>query len=220
MESSICLQRSDECELREFVIAALAVEVFMLVFIIFCKVYDLSTAMIFSFSLGFLARGKFKEFYVLYPLGCMNRETMFLLSIFFAVHFMGRLEIRDWFFGLGYQGGVFVSVRLMIMKIFEGNPGQRFYLLPGVHLRETLAHPMMFILLCGLVIVTWYFVARDWMEKPKFLRLALCVILPLQVVLYFLLGKAYEIRVFAEVFPVVWCLMFQVPSIRWRHEAE
>jgi len=202
------------------VIAALAVEVFMVVFIIFCKVYDLTTAMIFAVSLGLLARGKLNAFYLLYPLGCINRETMFLLSIFFAVHFVGRLELRDWFFGLGYQGGAFAAIRMAIMKIFEANDGQPFYLLPNVHLRETLAHPIMFVLLCALVIVTWYFVARDWMEKPKFLRSALCVMLPLQVVLYVLLGKAYEIRVFAEVFPVVWCLMFQVPSIRWRHEGE
>jgi len=207
MESNIYLRLSEDRDLREFAVAALAVEVFMGVFIIFCKVYDLTTAMIFAFSLGFLARGKFKEFYLLYPLGCMNRETMFLLSIFFAIHYFGKMETFRYLSGLIYQGAVFTGIRLMIMKIFEGNAGQLIYFQPWHILEEHADHPIMLFLLMVLIALTWHGVARQWKEKPEFLRSALFVLLPLQVILYLMVGKAFEVRVFAEVYPVVWVLM-------------
>jgi len=216
MGSSIYLLLSEDRDLREFAVAALAVEVFMLVFIYFCKVYDLSTAMFFAFSLGFLARGKFKEFYLLYPLGCVNRETMFLLSIFFAIHYFGKMETSRYLFGLIYQGAVFTGIRLMIMKIFEGNAGQLIYFQPWHILKEHADHPIMLFLLMVLIALTWHRVSRQWKENPEFLRSALFVLLPLQVILYLMAGKAFEVRVFAEVYPVVWGLMFQAPGFRLR----
>jgi len=172
------------------------------------KVYDTSTAMFFAFALGLLARGKFKEFYLLYPLGCMNRETMFLLSIFFAIHYFGKMETFRYLSGLIYQGAVFIGIRLMIMKIFEGNAGQLFYFQPWHVLKEHADHPIMLFLLMVLITLTWHRVARRWKEKPEFLRSALFVLLPLQVILYLMVGNAFEVRVFAEVYPVVWALMW------------
>jgi len=215
MESSICLQRS-ESDLREFILAVIAVEVFMAVFFIENKVYDLSTAMIFAFLFGFLARGKLKEYYLLFPLACLNRETTFLMVIFFAVYFVKRLGIRDWAGGVAYQGSVFTGIRSMIVKIFEENPGQTFYFQPWQVLTKYWSHPISSLVLFVLVAVTWYFVARRWKEKPVFLRSALAVMFPLQVVLHLALGAPYEIRVFAEVYPVVWLMMFQVPGLRFQ----
>ena len=193
--------------------AVLAVEVFMFVFFLECKVYDLSTAMFFAFSLGLLARGKFKEFYLLYPLGCMNRETMFLLSLFFAIYYFWKMEVFRYLFGVVYQGSVFVGIRLMIVKLFEGNPGQPFYFQPWQVIEKYWNHPITSLALLMLIILIWHFVARHWREKPAFLRSALAVMLPLQVVLHLAMGAPYEIRVFAEVYPVVWALMFQVPGV-------
>ena len=208
MESSIYLQRSEGRDLREFVIAVIAVEVFMLVFFVENKVYDLSTAMIFAFALGLLARGKFSLFHLLYPVGCLNRETMFLLSLFFAVHYFWKMETLRYLFSLVYQGSVFVGIRLMIVKLFEGNPGQPFYFQPWQVIEKYWSHPITSLALLMLIALIWYFVARRWREKPAFLRSALAVMLPLQVVLHLAMGAPYEIRVFAEVYPVVWVMMF------------
>jgi len=168
--------------------------------------------MFFAFSLGLLARGKFKEFYLLYPLGCMNRETMFLLSIFFAAHYFGKMETFRYLSGLIYQGAVFTGIRLMIMKIFEGNAGQLIYFQPWHILKEHADHPIMLFLLMVLIALTWHGVARRWKEKPEFLRSALFVLLPLQVILYLMAGNAFEVRVFAEVWPVVVVMV----SGRWK----
>ncbi len=209
MASNTCLQHSDERDLQEFILAVIAVEIFMAVFFIECKVYDLSTAAIFAFSLGFLVRGKFGPFYLLYPVGCMNRETMFLLSLFFAVEYFWKLEAGRYLFGLAYQGTVFVAFRLMITQLYAGNPGQTIYFQPVDILSRYGQHPVSTLVLLLLVLVTWFLVARHWREKPAFLRTALVVILPLQVILHLTLGAPYEIRVFAESFPVVWALIVQ-----------
>ncbi len=213
MASNTCSQHSDERDLREFVLAAIAVEIFMAVFFIECKVYDLSTAALFAFSLGFLARGKFGSFYLLYPVGCMNRETMFLLSLFFAIEYFWKLEAARYLFGLAYQGSAFIGIRLTIMKSFEDNPGQPLYFQPGHILWAYWHHPISSLALLLLVLVTWFLVARHWREKPIFLRSALVVILSLQVVLHLALGAPYEIRVFAESFPVIWALIVQERKI-------
>src|SRR5215208_210614 len=106
--------------LFEFLISSLGVEVFMSVFSLNSKVYDLSTAMFFAFSFGLLARGKLKAFYLLYPLACLNRESMLLLSLFFAVHFLTRLKLVQYGFSLAYQGSAWLVTRWILMKIFEG----------------------------------------------------------------------------------------------------
>ena len=207
MGSNICFQLSDDRELREFVWAALGVEVFMLMFYYFAKAYDLSTAMFVSFALGLLVRGKFKEFYSLYAVSCLNRETMFLISIFFAVYYFGRMNVIRYLFGLVCQGISFIGVRFFVTTFYADNPGRPVWFGPLQVLADYLAQPLQSLALIGLCALIGYFVARCWKQKPVFLRLVLVMILPLQIVLHLALGMAFEIRVFAEVFPIVWVLL-------------
>jgi len=118
------------------------------------------------------------------------------------------MKALHYLFGLVYQGAVFMGIRLMIMKIFEGNAGQLIYFQPWHILKEHADHPIMLFLLMVLITLTWHRVARRWKEKPEFLRSALFVLLPLQMILYLMVGNAFEVRVFAEVYPVVWALMW------------
>ena len=206
MESSICLQRS-ESDLREFFIAVLAVELFMFVFFLECKVYDLSTAMFFALSLGLLARGKFKGYYLLFPVACLNRETMFLLIIFFMVYYVKRLETRDWLTGVAYQGFVFVSIRLLLMAVFADNAGVPVLFRAWENLADYIKYPWRSLLFfAGVLIIVWVCM-RNWHEKPVLLRTAFVVFAPVLMVLYVLFGWAFEIRVFAEVYPVMWVMV-------------
>jgi len=207
MVSSISLRLSGDRELWEFVWAALAVEAFMLVFFHFAKAYDLSTAMLVSFALGALARGKFKVFYALYAVSCLNRETMFLISIFFTVYYFRRMDVIRYLFGLGCQGVSFIGVQLFITTLYADNPGRPVWFGPLQVLADYWAQPLQSLALLGLCVLIGCFVVRHWTRKPLFLRWALIVILPLQVILHLALGMAFEIRVFAEVFPVVWVLL-------------
>ncbi len=207
MESNTCLQRSVDRDLQEFILAALAVEVFMAIFLLECKVYDLTTAAIFAWCLGFLVRGKFVGFYLLYPVGCLNRETMFLLSLFFMVKYFWKLNTVCYLLGLVYQGSAFLGIRLLLMTIYKHSAGQDFYFWPGQILSGYWRQPLDTLLLISLFGTAIYLACRRWREKPAFLRTALLTILPLQLVLHLTMGMPFEIRVFAEVFPVIWVLM-------------
>jgi hypothetical protein len=208
MVSSICWQPSEDRDLQEFIIAVLGVEVFMIVFFMECKVYDLSTAMFFAFALGCLARGNFNSFYGLFLISCFNRETTILLSTFFAVHYFWKMETLRYVSGLGMQGFAFLGTRAWLMKLYEGNVGQSFYFWPIRVIGGYWSEPIQSLILVGACAVAGYFVARHWKEKPEFLRCALSVLLPLLFILHLMLGIAFEIRVFAEIFPVAWVMAF------------
>jgi len=207
MVSSISLQLSGDRDLQEFVWASLGVETFMLVFFHFAKAYDLSTAMFVSFALGLLAREKFKAFYALYGVSCLNRETMFLITIFFAVYYFWKMDVVSYLIGLGFQGVFLVGTRVLLVRLYADNGGEPFWLQSLRVLQDYWSQPIQSLVLIGLCVLAGYFAARRWRQKPAFLRWALIVILPLQVVLHLALGMAFEIRVFAEVFPVVWVLL-------------
>ncbi len=215
MASSIFSVPSDDPDLRELILASLAVECFLVVFVSYSKVYDLSTAAVFAFSLGFLARQKFGNFYALYPIGCLNRETMFLLTAFFAVHYFWRMRTAGYLLGLAYQGSAFAGIRLVITKIFEDNPGQPFYFWPLRVLTDYASRPIETAVLILVVAVLAYAVVRRWSEKPVFLRSACLVLGSLLIVLHLAMGMAFEIRVFAEVYPVFWVLLFIEPTMRF-----
>ena len=206
MGSNICLQRSND-DLMEFLAAILAVEVFMMIFFLDSKVYDLSTAMFFAFGLGFLARGLFAEFYVMFPLTCLNRETSFLLIVIVAIYFFRRLSYASWIIGILYQILAFMITRLWMMEIFANSPGESYYFRPVEIFGDHLERPWQSLILVSSVILVVWMCTRNWREKPMLLRTAFVVLAPSLTMMYFLFGWVFEIRVFAEVYPVVWVLM-------------
>ena len=194
--------------LRDFAIAALGVEVFMAVFFLECSVHDLSTAMFFAFGLGFLARGHYKSFFVLYLIATINRETTFLFTVFFVVFYLRRMPALQYLFRIGYQCLAFAFTRWMITSIYAGNAGAQFYFWPARVADDYVNQPINTVLLLSTCVLLGYFVYRNWNQKPAFLRLAFLVLFPLLLIMHLTVGMAFEIRVFAEVFPVVWVLIW------------
>lgn len=203
MVSSIYLNHSGTEDLRDFILAVAAVELFMILFFLECKVYDLSTALFFSVSLGLLQRCRFKEYYLLFPVACLNRETMFLLIIFFMFYFYKRLEISDWVAGVMYQSCVFMMIRLYLMALYADSPGVPFLFRVVENFADYVKYPWRSLLFFIAVMVIVWMCMRNWHDKPLLLRTAFVVFAPVLMVLYFLFGSAFEIRVFAEMWPVV-----------------
>jgi len=174
----------------------------MLLFFEECKVYDLSTAMFFAVSLGLLARGKFGQYYVLFPLACLNRETTFLLAILFTVYYFSRLERRDWVVGIAYQGFVFIGIRLWLMDTFAENAGVPFLFRLQENAADHVKYPWQSLLFFVAVLAVLWMCMRSWHTKPIFLRTAFAIFAPALMVLYLLFGWAFEVRVFAEMYPL------------------
>jgi hypothetical protein len=202
MGSSIYLQRSGIEDLRDFIVAAAAVELFMILFFLECKVYDLATALLFAASLGLLARGKLTAYFVLFPFACLNRETSFLLTAVFAVYFYSRLSFRDWSIGVGCKVLAFVIIRLCLMFAFANNAGVPFLFRLQENIADHLQYPGRSLLFLAGVLITVWLCARHWHAKPLLLQTAFLVLAPALMVMYLLFGWAFELRVFAELYPL------------------
>jgi hypothetical protein len=152
------------------------------------KVYDYATAAFFALSLGLLAKGKHGVFLLVFPFATLNRETTFLLTIFYAVYFFRKLPLQKYLASLSVQTSVYLSIRFVTASVFSGNGGQDVYFYFDVMLASR-----SYIIL--LIFPLLYFFLRN---KPEFIRKSFWIIFPVQVALYLLFGQPFEVRVFAE----------------------
>ncbi len=74
-------------------------EITFILILIGVKVYDISTVMFFALCFGLLARGKFNIYYLLFVIASINRETTFLLTLFFLVYFFNRIPRPQYILG-------------------------------------------------------------------------------------------------------------------------
>jgi hypothetical protein len=207
MGSFIFPGHSDAGELRRFMSAALGVMAFMVVFFYFCKVHDLATAMFFAFGLGLMAREKLDAYFAIFAFASANRETSFLLAVVFAVYFLGRMGWKGYVLSMGYQVFLYGAVRVCLLVIFADHPGVTMNIRPIENVMIFLRTPVLASIHWGLFgLVVWACVRR-WREHPYFVRVAFVVLLPALLGMYLVVGWPYEIRVFAEAWPVVWMMV-------------
>lgn len=207
MRLSTSFDPSDDPDLQIFVLAAAGVLVFMAVFIYFCHPYDLSTGMFYSLALGLLARGKLLQYLGVFALANLNRETTFLLIGVFAVFFLFRLPWRRYLLWILLQVLVFGLARAWLMSLYAGNPGTPVWIRPIENLELFARHPILSLVQWGGFALVFWLLRRRWRTTPRILQVTLAVMLPVQLVLYLVMGLAFEIRVFAEIFPAVWVML-------------
>jgi len=182
--------------------------VFCLLFFRESKVYDIPTAVSFALGLACMARGMWREYVWVFILGCVNRETMALLTLVFAVYFFRRMGRGVWLGGIALQALIWVLVRIQVMVWFAARDGVEFLYLPLENVAAFMRVPWQgAVHWAGFALVIWLCL-RHWQRKPALLRTAFAVLMPALLVFYLVLGVAFEVRVFAEVFPVVWVLAF------------
>jgi hypothetical protein len=182
-------------------------ELTLLLILIGVKPYDIATTMFFALSFGLLARGKFNLYYLIFVIASINRETTFLLSLFFIVYFFGKIPFGQYLFGVIYQGLAYLIVKIIIMSIYANVPGTPLQWRPFEVITGYVDKPVwfaVFFLIFFLILLA--FSVYQWNDKPMFLRVAFCTIFPVQLILHILLGYSYEIRVFAEIFPIIFML--------------
>ena len=175
----------------------------MVVFFFQCKVYDLATALFSTLLLTWLARGRLDLYHIVFPLACLNRETAFLLIFVFAAYGMSRMPRSTWIRSIVYQAAVFVVVRGLLIWIFSGSPGDPFWFRPVDNILMYVRTPIVSLaFFSGTGLVLWACL-RGWEQKPELLRTAFLVMAPLLIIMYTMFGYTFEIRVFAEIFPVI-----------------
>ena len=184
-------------------ISAGAVALFMVLFLWRSKVYDLSTAMFFAYGLGAMARGKLGLFHALFPLACLNRETTLLLSAVYAVWFWRKMGWGRYMLGGLYQAVIFGAIRFWVMAVYARNPGFVMLIRPMENIRLFVESPWLSIIHWSIFGAVLFLCVRDWRRLPAFMRVVLAVLGPIMMANYLVLGWSFEVRVFAEVYPVI-----------------
>jgi hypothetical protein len=188
------------------------------------QMYDFATLFFFTLELALLARRQWKWFLAVFPLACLNRETTFLLSLVFAVHYYPLVERQFLVKMLAVQALIFVIIRAPLLWLFKDNPGNavevflpvQLYVLSQILAFSPIGLLALLFVLCGFVIL--FLMLYRWNDKPPFLREAALVTIPLLVVSYLVFGLPFEIRVFYEAFPVVFVLCVEPIFSRLTHE--
>lgn len=166
-------------------------------------IYDFTTLLLFTFALYLLARSKIKMYLLLFPAITLNKETSIILTLFFAVHFWRSMSLRAYVSMLLAQLVIYAAVRSVLINVFMDNPGGIVEFHLRNHLEASKLAPGM-ALLCALpLIIVVLLTLADLNKKPRFIRDASLTILPVQLVLYLILGFPFEIRFFYESIPVI-----------------
>ena len=108
------------------IVSFIGCELYFLLIAIVAHVYDIATGVFFCLSLAFIARGKLKAYYLLFPLATLNRETTFLLILFFVIHFLGRMPFVRYGTAVAYQGIVYLLIKMGTELALIGHRGQSF----------------------------------------------------------------------------------------------
>ncbi|MCW8994910.1 MAG: hypothetical protein OQK77_03755 [Psychromonas sp.] len=165
-------------------------------------VYDFPALFLFTLGLLLLRQRKWNYFLVIFLISCFNKETTILLTLIFAIHFYKKDEVTRKFYYkfITFQLIIFAAVKILLFILFKNNPGGfvEFHLIDRNYLLFNGYSLTTFVVL----LIIFLTIFSRWNEKPKFLKDALWIAIPL-VILTFLLGFFDELRDFYEVFPVI-----------------
>ncbi|MGD0173583.1 MAG: hypothetical protein ABSC61_03975 [Anaerolineales bacterium] len=177
-------------------------------FVYYNYLYDIPTLFFFTLLLALMARRKWIPFLVVFLFACWNKETTILLTMVFALGFWGRRE------EIGRKAyGLLLSAQFLIYAVVRGLLAIRFWNNPGGVIEyHFVDHTLTLILLqlysfgdIFVVLGMFLLLAYRWAEKPRFLKIALSMAVPLLLMATFF-GFLDEYRAFYELYPVVVCL--------------
>ncbi len=167
-------------------------------------VYDFPT--LFLFTLGFLLllERRWLLFYPVFIIGCLNKETMVLLTFAYLVILREAEPRQRLVIHLTVQSLCFLAVKAILTIAFNASPGTtlEFHVIANIH-TLLLGYTWTSLLISG---VTALLVYHEFSRKPEQLRRGV-VLLGVFGILIFCFGTITELRDLYEVFPIVAFLM-------------
>jgi hypothetical protein len=165
-------------------------------------IYDFPALFFFTLGLVFLFKQKWNYFLVLFFISCFNKETTILLTLVFVIHFYKNQKLQEklYYQLIAVQLFIFISIKVLLYFLFIDNPGGfvEFHLIDRNYLIFNGFTLATFVVWFAIGMMTF----SKWQEKPKFLRDAMWIGVPL-VVLTFFLGFLDELRDYYELYPIV-----------------
>lgn len=168
--------------------------------------YDFPALVLFLLGLLLLLERRWMWYYVALILGLLNKETAILLVLPFVLHLAHKMERKRLIGHVALQVAIFLVIRLGLSLLFRDNPGATFENNLRWNLRVSLRPYEYGAFLDVLSVVL--LVAYRFAQKPLFLRQSLWLLPPF--FLSYMVGGLYgEIRVFYEIYPILFLLAFQ-----------
>lgn len=180
--------------------------------------YDFPQLFLFSVALWALVppkQGETQPFYkwlvylLFFGLATLNKETSFVLILAYLVIYYRPLKRSTWIGLAVVQGLIYAAIRFWVLGLYANNPGG----FVEYHWPFYVENPLAILLAVIPFVFVGFFIAKGWAGKPLFLRQALVMVVPL-IPLYFLFGYPFEMRVFLEIYPVVFLLLIRPKAIR------
>jgi hypothetical protein len=170
-------------------------------------IYDFPNLFFFTLCPALMLRNRWRLFYLVFTLACINKETAILLTLMFAIYCrcgsVPPLKKSSLTGVLLVQFGIYCAVRLVLFYFFHDNPGSFVCINLLRHNLFMFPPPIGNAAAFLLIVIT---ILYKWEEKPLFLKCGLWMLVPL-VFLCLFFGWIDELRDYYEVYPIVIVLM-------------
>jgi hypothetical protein len=163
-------------------------------------IYDFPALFFFTLGLTLLVQRRWRFFYPVFITGILNKETIILLSVLFALLYWRTMPRRTFLLHLGTQTILFLIIKTFISDAFAGNGGNvmDFHLHLNIHIALMgYSLPTLFIV-CVLI----WLVFHEYASKHPVLKRSLLLALPFCLLLVWG-GVITELRDLYELYPIV-----------------
>ncbi len=169
-------------------------------------IYDFPILFLTTLALYLLVSKNFKLYILIFALASLTKETSLFLILFFILHFR-NLDKKFLFTWAGLQIVIYAIIRLTIMFIFRHNPGAGIEFHFTEHISTYIQHPWRTAILFSVII--FYIVSAFSLQgnNKEFIKDVLFAMgFPL-LILYFISGIPFEVRLFIEIYPILFLAM-------------
>jgi hypothetical protein len=171
---------------------------------------DIPAILFFTLGLVFLYQKKWKLFYLVFILGCINRETTCFLILAYLLIYWDKSKPRNLFINISGLAIIWVVIKLILSIAFAANGGDNLltfqlwnnikYLstMPGLLLKVDIYTISRFWVF-GFI---WVLIPFNWKSQPGFIKRLLFMAVPF-ILAMSVPGILWEFRVYSELIPVI-----------------
>jgi hypothetical protein len=182
--------------------------------------YDLPALLLFTLGLVLIAGRRFSLYLVVFFLAVLNKETAILLSFVWGMDALRRRRPGRVAGGLAVQVVMWAAVRGLVVWLHRGNPGEELalHLFRNIDVMRAVRNYFLFRpvnawLAAPTGLNVLYLAALVWglfalRRAPRFLRDAFWIA-PFLFVLAMFFGNVDEMRVYYELFPVLFLVLIR-----------
>ncbi len=168
-------------------------------------VYDFPQLALFALGLALLGRDRLREFYLLYPIGMLNKETFVLMTLVFVFTRWKRLAFGALLLHVLAQLAIAFAIVGALHYIYRNEPGGTL----EFHLSRNLDyHPSARQLLHDVIYVGFWVLALLSARRRPFLGGLALVLGGLLGITTLFFGYITEYRYYYEVYPILFLLAF------------